>query len=87
MSQGCEGSFGDCYNHNVPEMLMVICTYEQTISFDLGFDLLKWIAKDGLAVITAVFAVILFMITAQPFTFLGLGLKSRRVTGRWKLRM
>ena len=31
---------------------MIICTYEQTISFDLSFDLLKWIAKDGLAVMT-----------------------------------
>ena len=68
-------------------MLMIICTYEQTISFGLGFDLLKWIAKDGLAVITAMFSVILFMITAQPFTFLGLGLKTGRATGKWKLRM
>jgi hypothetical protein len=75
----------DCYNHNVPEMLMIICACKQCISFRLGFDLLSWIERDGLAVITAVFAVILFVISAHLFTFLGLGLRIRRATGKWRI--
>ena len=75
----------DSYNANVPEMLMIICACKQTISFGLGYDLLSWIAKDGMAVITAVFATILFVVTVQLFTFLGFGLKIRKATGRWAI--
>ena len=73
----------DSYNANVPEMLMIICACKQTISFGLRFDLLSWITKDGMGVITAFFATILLVVTAQLFTFLAFGLKIRKRTGRW----
>ncbi len=75
----------DCYNHNVPEMLMIICACKQSISFGLGYDLFNWIAADGLAVITGVFAVVLFVVVIQLFTFLAFGLKIRRFTGKWRI--
>ena len=71
----------DSYNANVPEMLMIICACKQTISFGLGFDLLSWITNDGMGVITAGFATILLVVTAQLFYFFGVWIEDQEEDG------
>jgi len=66
-------------------MLAIICACKQCISFGTGFSILNWIAADGIAVISGIFAVILFVITALLIVFWFLGKKIRRATGKWKV--
>jgi hypothetical protein len=66
-------------------MLAIICACKQTISFGTGFSILDWIMNDGIAVISGIFAAILFLVTGMLIVFWFFGKNIRRVTGKWKL--
>lgn len=50
-------------------MLAIICACKQTISFGTGFSILAWIENDGIAVISGIFAAILFLVTGFLIVF------------------
>jgi hypothetical protein len=66
-------------------MLAIICACKQTISFGTGFSILDWIMNDGIAVISGIFAAILFLVTGMLIVFWFFGKNIRRVAGKWKL--
>lgn len=66
-------------------MLAIICACKQAISFGTGFSILDWIMNDGIAVISGIFAAILFLVTGMLIVFWFFGKNIRRVTGKWKL--
>ena len=66
-------------------MLAIICACKQCISFGTGFSILEWITNDGIAVISGIFAAIVFVITGLLIMFWYVGKNIRRVTGKWKL--
>jgi len=66
-------------------MLAIICACKQTISFATGFSILAWIENDGIAVISGIFAAILFLVTGFLIVFWFWGKNIRRVTGKWKV--
>ena len=65
-------------------MFPIICACKQCIS-DTGFSILDWITNDGIAVISGIFAAIVFFITGLLIIFWFVGKKIRNVTGKRKL--